>query len=47
MTARLIAGELVQVLGVLAGDQSFVAKVLILRSPIWRDADAGRRGADR
>jgi hypothetical protein len=47
MTARLIAGELVQVLGVIAGDNSFVAKALILRSPIWRDADAGRRGADR
>jgi len=47
MTARLIAGELVQVLGAIAGDNSFVAKALILRSPIWRDADAGRRGADR
>ena len=47
MTARLIAGELVQVLGVLAGDNSFVAKALILRSPILRDADAARRGADR
>jgi len=47
MTARLIAGELVQVLGVLAGDNSFVAKALILRSPIWRDADAARRGTDR
>jgi hypothetical protein len=47
MTARLIAGELVQVLGVLAGDDSFDAKALVVRSPIWRDADAGRRGADR
>jgi hypothetical protein len=47
VTARLIAGELVQVLGVLAGDDSFVAKALILGSPIRRDANAGRRGADR
>jgi len=47
MTARLVAGELVQVLGVLTGDDSFVAKVLILRSPIRRDADAGQRGAER
>ena len=47
MTARLIAGELVQVLGVIAGDNSFVAKALILRSPIWRDADAARRSAER
>jgi len=47
MTARLIAGELVQVLGVLAGDNSFVAKALVVRPPMWRDADARRRGADR
>jgi hypothetical protein len=46
-TARLIAGEFVKVLGVVAGDDSFLAKVLILQSPIRRDADAGRRDADR
>src|SRR5688572_18275108 len=46
-TARLIAGEFVKVLGVLAGDDSFLAKVLILESPIGRDADVGQRGADR
>ena len=47
VTARLIAGEVVKVLGVLAGDDSFLAKVLILESPIRRDVDAGRRGVDR
>ena len=47
VAARLIAGEVVKVLGVLAGDDSFLAKVLILESPIRRDVDAGRRGADR
>ena len=47
VAARLIAGEVVKVLGVLAGDASFLAKVLILESPIRRDVDAGRRGADR
>jgi hypothetical protein len=47
MTARFIAGEIVRVLGVLAGDDTFVAKALILQSPFRRDADVSQGGKQR
>jgi len=43
VSARFIAGEIVRVLGVLAGDNTFVAKALILQSSFRREGEASRR----
>lgn len=46
LSARLIAGEIVRVLGVLTGDNTFAANVLILQTSSRRDGDATRRDVD-
>jgi hypothetical protein len=47
LSARFIAGEIVRVLGVLAGDDTFAANALILQSPSGRDVDANKGRNER
>jgi hypothetical protein len=47
LAARFIAGEIVRVLGVLGGDNTFAANVVILQSPVRHDAALTGRDASR